>query len=129
MSTSQTPAPAAPLPLDAVNAGNVEFIEKQYAASAGLAALGRTVEALEERLKEIESRGDSCLVAMGWGSGLLAKTGWLDTDSENYRRTLQQFPLYSRALATGLPFPKTRRIVFLNNQPAALPGWSQLEIG
>jgi CRISPR-associated protein Csm5 len=37
-------------------------------------------------------------------------------------------PLYSRALATGLPFAKTRRIVFLNNQPATLPGSAVLEV-
>jgi CRISPR-associated protein Csm5 len=38
-------------------------------------------------------------------------------------------PLYSRALTTGLRFPETRRIVFLNNQPATLPGWAVLEVG
>jgi len=40
-----------------------------------------------------------------------------------------EVPLYSRALSTGLPFPKTRRIVFLENQPATLPGWVALEVG
>jgi hypothetical protein len=29
---------------------------------------------------------------------------------------------------SGLPSPKTRRIVFLNNQPATLPGWAVLEV-
>jgi hypothetical protein len=28
----------------------------------------------------------------------------------------------------GLPFPKTRRVVFLHNQPAALPGRAVLEV-
>lgn len=65
---------------------------------------------------------------MRQGSGLLAKTGWLETDNEAYRRALRQVPLYSRALATGLPFPKTRRIVFLDNQPATLPVWAVLEV-
>jgi CRISPR-associated protein Csm5 len=41
---------------------------------------------------------------------------------EASREAMQQVPLYSGALSTGLPFPKTRRIVFLNNQPATLPG-------
>jgi hypothetical protein len=41
---------------------------------------------------------------------------------------MQQVPLNSRALSTGLPFPKTRRIVVLNNQPATLPGWAVLEV-
>ena len=36
--------------------------------------------------------------------------------------------IYNRALSTNLPFPKTRRIVFLNNRPATLPGWAELAI-
>ena len=104
-------------------------IQKQYAVWAGLPLLEQSVERLEARLAEAQSAGNACLLAMGWGSGLLAKTGWLETDTEAYRRVLQQVPLYNRALATGLPFPKTRRIVFLNNQPAALPGWAVLEVG
>jgi len=32
------------------------------------------------------------------------------------------------ALASNRPFPKTRRIVFLNNKPATLPGWAELGI-
>jgi CRISPR-associated protein Csm5 len=62
------------------------------------------------------------------GSGLLAKIGWLETDNEACRQAMQQVPLYGRALATGLPFPKTLRIVFLNNQPATLPGWAVLQV-
>jgi CRISPR-associated protein Csm5 len=104
-------------------------IQKQYAVWAGLPLLQQSVERLEARLAEAQATPNSCLLALGWGSGLLAKTGWLDTESENYRRVLQQVPLYNRALATGLPFPKTRRIVFLNNQPATLPGWAVLEVG
>jgi CRISPR-associated protein Csm5 len=42
---------------------------------------------------------------------------------------MRQVPLYSRALSTGLLFPKTRRIVFLNNQPATLSGWAVLKVG
>lgn len=109
-------------------AGRLLAIQKQYAAWAGLALLQRSIEALEARLAELTASGRACLISLGWGGGLLAKTGWLETDNEAYRRALQQVPLYSRALATGLPFPKTRRVVFLGNQPAALPGWAQLEI-
>jgi hypothetical protein len=32
------------------------------------------------------------------------------------------------ALASNRPFPKTRRIVFLNNKPATLPGWAELSV-
>ncbi len=103
-------------------------VQKQYAVWAGLSLLQRNIEQLEGRLAELSAAGRACLLCMGWGSGLLAKTGWLETEAEGYRRALQQVPLYSKALATGLPFPKTRRIVFLGNQPAALPGWAQLQI-
>ncbi len=103
-------------------------IQKQYAGWAGLSILQRSIEQLEGRLAELNAAGRGCLLSLGWGSGLLSKTGWLETDNEAYRRALQQVPLYGKALATGLPFPKTRRIVFLGNQPATLPGWAQLEI-
>ena len=33
-----------------------------------------------------------------------------------------------KAIDSGMPFPKTRRIVFENNKPASLPGWALLEI-
>jgi hypothetical protein len=36
--------------------------------------------------------------------------------------------VYNSALASGLPFPKTRHIVFLGDQPASLPGWARLEV-
>lgn len=103
-------------------------IHKQYAAWAGLPLLQQSIQELEHRLAELRATGRACLLSMGWGSGLLSKTGWLEIDNEAYRRALQQVPLYGKALATGLPFPKTRRVVFLGDQPAALPGWAQLEI-
>ena len=37
-------------------------------------------------------------------------------------------PLYQRAIQTGMPFPKTRRVIFEDNQPASLPGWVMLEV-
>jgi len=114
--------------LEAANdyaAGLLE-IHKQYANWAGLSVLARNLEQIQSRLPA--NGGRACLLAMGWGSGLLSKSGWLETGSEAYRRALAQSPLYSRAVRPGLPFPKTRRIVFLDNQPAALPGWALLEI-
>jgi CRISPR-associated protein Csm5 len=104
-------------------------IHRQYAAWTGLTALDQSLYEIEVRLNEARSAGNACIVSMGWGSGLLAKTGWLETDDQAYRNVLKQVPLYARAVESGLPFPKTRRIVFLGNQPAALPGWAVLEIG
>ncbi|MGE5488132.1 MAG: type III-A CRISPR-associated RAMP protein Csm5 [bacterium] len=101
-------------------------IQKQYAERAGLEAVLRSLEAVEARLAEV--RGNGAVLAIGWGSGFLSKTGWLDTDSDGFRNFLRQIPLYARAIESGLPFPKTRRIVFMNGEPAALPGWVTLEV-
>jgi len=107
-------------------AGQLLAIQKQYADWAGLSLVASSLEQTAARLPSED--GKACLLSIGWGSGLLAKTGWLETDSEAYRQTLAQVPLYSRAFRSGLPFPKTRRIVFLGNQPAAIPGWVRLEL-
>jgi CRISPR-associated protein Csm5 len=104
-------------------------IHKQYAAWTGLATLERGLEVIEQWIGHLRSAGNGCVLSLGWGSGLLAKSGWLETDDAAYRQVLKQIPLYARAAETGMPFPKTRRIVFLQNQPAALPGWAVLEVG
>lgn len=110
-----------------VYAAGLLALQRNYAAIAGLALLDRSLEELEQRLAKARELG-TCLLALGWGGGLLTKSSWLDTSNSEYRQILQQFSLYNRALATNLPFPKTRRIVFLNNQPATLPGWVELSV-
>lgn len=110
-----------------VYAAGLLALQRQYAAMAGLGGLNQSLEALEQRLAEARERG-TCLLAIGWGGGLLAKSSWLDTTNPDYRQILQQFTLYNRALASNLPFPKTRRIVFLNNKPSTLPGWAELSV-
>ena len=63
-----------------------------------------------------------------WGSGLLGKSAWVDTTNGDYRQILKSVGSYNNALASGLPFPKTRRVVFLENRPATLPGWVRLDV-
>jgi CRISPR-associated protein Csm5 len=101
---------------------------KHYAASTGLAHLGATLGALEGRINEIGNRQDVCVLSIGWGGGLLGKSAYLETKDEAYRGILRQIPLYQRAIQSGLPFPKTRRIVFQGGHPASLPGWVMLEL-
>jgi CRISPR-associated protein Csm5 len=103
-------------------------MHRNYAQTAGLALLEQNLAILEGRLEEARTRGGSCLLSIGWGGGFLSKSACLDTDGESFRQVLRQVPLYSRAIQTGLPFPKTRRVVFLNSQPATLPGWALLEV-
>jgi CRISPR-associated protein Csm5 len=111
-----------------IYAAGLLAVQRNYAAMAGLGLLDKNLEELEQRLAHARENG-SCLIALGWGGGLLAKSSWLDTTNPEYRQILQQFTLYNRALSSNLPFPKTRRIVFLNNRPATLPGWAELSIG
>jgi CRISPR-associated protein Csm5 len=110
-----------------VYAAGLLALQRQYAAMAGLGLLDKSLEELEQRLAQAREKG-ACLLALGWGGGLLAKSSWLDTTNPEYRQILQQFALYNRALASNLPFPKTRRVVFLNNKPATLPGWVELTV-
>ena len=110
-----------------VYAAGLIALQRQYASMAGLGLLDQSLNELEQRLAAARESG-SCLLCLGWGGGLPAKSAWLDTGNPEYRQILEQFALYNRALASNLPFPKTRRIVFLNNRPATLPGWAELAI-
>jgi len=114
---------------EAVNvyAAGLLTLQRQYASWAGLGLLDKSLDELEQRLAAARQNG-SCLLSLGWGGGLCAKSAWLDTTNADYRQILEQFGFYNRALASNLPFPKTRRIVFLNNRPATLPGWVELTI-
>jgi CRISPR-associated protein Csm5 len=98
----------------------------EYARQAKLAALAASLEGL--RFKTATLPAKSCLLPLGWGAGFLTKAGASDTSAEPYRRILRALPLYSRAIQTGLPFPKTRRVVHINEQPAAFPGWVLFEL-
>jgi CRISPR-associated protein Csm5 len=109
-------------------AENLIARHREYAQRTGMARLTATLDGLDGRLKQIRAGENACLLSIGWGGGLLGKSAYLNTDDETYRKILSQMPLYSRAIQTGLPFPKTRRVVFEGNQPSSLPGWVLLEI-
>ncbi|MBI4891804.1 MAG: hypothetical protein HY821_14355 [Acidobacteria bacterium] len=102
-------------------------VQQRYAESTGLALVGRSVGLLQERLKLIREHGMGCLICFGWGTGLPAKTASPDAMADPLKQLLRSLPVYSSVLRSGLPFPKTRRIVFMNDQPATLPGWAQLD--
>jgi CRISPR-associated protein Csm5 len=83
---------------------------------------------LANRVQTARGSDRSCVLCLGWGAGFVSKSAVPYTGSESYRQLLQQVPLYSEALRSGMPFPKTRRIVFEGNQPSSLPGWALLEV-
>jgi CRISPR-associated protein Csm5 len=110
-----------------IYAAGLLALQRQYASWAGMGLLDRSLDELEQRLAQAREKG-AALLSLGWGGGLTAKSAWLDTTNAEYRQILRQYAIYNRALATNLPFPKTRRIVFLNNRPATLPGWVELSV-
>jgi CRISPR-associated protein Csm5 len=103
-------------------------LHARYAQAAGLGAFEQTVARLRSEVELAHSAGDSCVASLGWGGGFLSKAGFLDTGQEAYRKILRTVPAFSRALREGAPFPKTRRLVFLGGQPAAIPGWVRFQL-
>jgi CRISPR-associated protein Csm5 len=110
-----------------VYSGGLLMLQRQYAAWAGMGLLDQSLGELEKRLEETRANG-ACMLPLGWGGGIAAKSAWLDSTNADYRAIMQQFAIYNRAIASNLPFPKTRKVVFLNNKPATLPGWVELRV-
>lgn len=98
-----------------------------YAQAAGLAGLQQSIQRLKEELAAAESSPDTCLSALGWGGGFVSKAGFLDTGQEGYRKILRSVASFGRSVRDGVPFPKTRRIVFSGGQPATVPGWVRFQ--
>jgi CRISPR-associated protein Csm5 len=98
-------------------------LHAQYARITGLGELERTVEHLKSELHSARSAPLTCLLCLGWGSGFLSKAGFLGTDRESYRKILRAIPAIGKAVRDGVPFPKTRRVVFSGGKPSSLPGW------
>lgn len=102
-------------------------LHARYAQWTGLEAVHASVADLQKRLEAARGNG-ACLLAIGWGAGFLSKSAAIGMDEAEHRKVLGMMPFYERAIKSGLPFPKTRRVVFLKNKPAALPGWVELRV-
>jgi CRISPR-associated protein Csm5 len=89
--------------------------------------LAASVGSLQSRLEAVRRSG-GCLLSIGLGAGFLSKSAGIAGPDADYRKLLGLLPFYQRAIQTGLPFPKTRRIVFLKNKPASLAGWVELGV-
>jgi len=97
-----------------------------YAEATGLERLAETLGILEKRV--LGAGNNACVLSLGWGGGMLSKISVGDTADSSYRSILRHVSVYQKAVQTGLPFPKTRRIVFEGGHPASLPGWVLLEV-
>jgi CRISPR-associated protein Csm5 len=104
-------------------------LQADYAKVTGLTALQQTVAQLEAELAAAQNDSLSCLLCLGWGGGFSSKTAFLDTGIESYRKILRAVPALGRSIRENVVFPKTRRIVFAEGQPASVPGWVKLQLG
>lgn len=100
-----------------------------YADITGLTELQATIQRLKAELQSAQNASLTCLLCLGWGSGFLSKAGFLGTDQEAYRKILRAVPAIGKGVREGLPFPKTRRIVFSGGQASSLPGWVTVQLG
>ena len=101
-------------------------IHSRYAEMCGLTGLRTAIDRLQTELKEAQDQPLTCLACLGWGGGFVSKAGMLETEQPAYRSILRAVPAIGKALRENLPFPKTRRIVFIKGQPATIPGWVRL---
>jgi len=65
---------------------------------------------------------------IGWGAGFLSKSSAIAAGDEDYRKVLGSLPYYERAIKSGLPFRKTRRVVFLKNKLPPFPAGLHLHV-
>jgi len=100
---------------------------RKFAETAALAQIVALCDALLKRVEEAQAAG-RFLTCIGWGTGLLAKSIWTAVAEQSLRDGLGRFPGYEQAIRTGLPFPKTRRLIIRNNRPVSIPGWVELEL-
>ncbi len=117
--------------IDAANSYAAAILaeHRRFAAASGLAGVDASLAGLESVLAEAQAAGNRCLLNIGWGGGLLGKAAWpvsAPGAEESHRRILAAQSVWARAIRTGMPFPKTRRVVFMQGQPAVLAGWVNL---
>jgi CRISPR-associated protein Csm5 len=115
--------------LDAANAWSADLLaaHARFAEAAALPRLSSALASLRTQLETLHS-SNACLLCIGFGGGFLSKAAYTDTDDPEYRKILGSLPYYQRSLRPNLPFPKTRKIVHLQGEPATLPGWVLLEL-
>lgn len=111
--------------LDKAREASTQLLQRhlRYATLTGLRQVANSIESIQQRTAEPYS----LILQMGWGTGMLAKTATQDPGSGIHRTMLENTP-YQNSLKSGLPFPKTRRVVLSTGEPAWLPGLVLLQL-
>lgn len=102
-------------------------LHAHYSETAGLTRVRESVAQLQKQIGATENEPLSCVACLGWGSGFLSKAAFTGTNEEPYRKILKAIPGVGKSIREGVPFPKTRRVVFAGSQPAFLPGWVNIQ--
>ena len=103
-------------------------LHAHYAQATGLVGLQQTIDQLRSTLQEVQATSRSCLLCLGWGGGFLSKVSFHDTETDAYRKILRAIPSIGRAIRDKVPFPKTRRVIFVDGKPTSIPGWVVLQL-
>jgi CRISPR-associated protein Csm5 len=103
-------------------------LHAHYAQATGLVGLQQTIDQLRSTLQEVQATSHSCLLCLGWGGGFLSKVSFHDTETDGYRKILRAIPSIGRAIRDKIPFPKTRRVIFVDGKPTSIPGWVVLQL-
>jgi CRISPR-associated protein Csm5 len=103
-------------------------LHAHYAQATGLVGLQQTIDQLRYTLQEVQATSRSCLLCLGWGGGFLSKVSFHDTETDAYRKILRAIPSIGRAIRDKVPFPKTRRVIFVDGKPTSIPGWVVLQL-
>jgi hypothetical protein len=102
--------------------------QRSYAEICGMNHVLKSLDGLTQRLASAEQADGAFLINVGWAGGILSKAAPVLHQPDAYRQALRDHPAYSQAIRSGLPFPKTARLIMRQDTPAAIPGWALVEL-
>jgi hypothetical protein len=100
---------------------------RRYAETAGLRRVAAAVENLQSELARAREGSAACVLPLGQAAGFLSKTVLPERLDGERRQVLRRVSALEGAVRTGLPFPKTRRVVYEGGEPSTLAGWVRFE--
>ena len=91
--------------VDAANqyAGAQLQIHARYAETAGLSALGQTIQQLQQRLEQAKSTPSTCLLCLGWGSGFVSKAAFSTRTTSLTEKSYAPYRRSRNPSGTGCP--------------------------
>ncbi|SDF01266.1 hypothetical protein [Sporolituus thermophilus] len=98
--------------------------EKTFFTKIGLQPLVQQYAQFERIAANLDD--NQLILPVGWGSGYTVKTVRGGMSEHTFRHLAR---VYGLQLREGFPFPKTRKIVFVQGEPATVCGMVKLTFG